>query len=167
MASTDPKTATQGQWEDLASKVKAKSDVDITMTNVDPGEGAALAADHYIGVYGGDPIITDYSTNEINTGAKWINGYNIYKKTVPIVSFPNNAETSLGDLLPADIHIVKIEGTATAGTGVLQINGYRPQSTVNTVGVRADQSTGEVLVASGADMTSYSGYVTFYYTKSS
>ena len=50
-----PKTATQTQWEDLATRIKAKADSadipTITMTNVDPGEGSALAANNFIGVY--------------------------------------------------------------------------------------------------------------------
>lgn len=47
----DPKTATQEQWQDLVDRIKAKSDVSITMTTTDPGEGSALAANHFIGVY--------------------------------------------------------------------------------------------------------------------
>lgn len=84
-----------------------------------------------------------------------------------IQSFPNNAEASLGNLLPAGIKIIKLEGVATAGTGVLGIGYARPTSSGNIVSARADQSTGEVLVSSGFDARSYSGYVTFYYTKSS
>lgn len=55
---TTKRSATQTQWEDLADRVKAKSDVKITMTDTDPGEGAALAADSFIGVYGGDAQAT-------------------------------------------------------------------------------------------------------------
>lgn len=51
----DPKMATQEQWEDLADKIQAKAnsaDVPvITMTTVDPGEGASLAENHFIAVY--------------------------------------------------------------------------------------------------------------------
>lgn len=46
-----PKTATQTQWEDLAGRIKAKSDVQITMTATDPGEGAATSANTFIAVY--------------------------------------------------------------------------------------------------------------------
>lgn len=50
-----PKTATQTQWEDLAGRIKAKADSSsvpiITMTTTDPGEGSALAANTFIGVY--------------------------------------------------------------------------------------------------------------------
>lgn len=52
----NPKVATQDQWQDLASRVKAKADSSdvptITMTSTDPGEGSPLAANHYVAVYG-------------------------------------------------------------------------------------------------------------------
>lgn len=47
----EPRTATESQWVDLANRVKAKSDVQITMTSTDPGEGASLAANNFIAVY--------------------------------------------------------------------------------------------------------------------
>lgn len=112
------------------------------------------------------PAIGDYSTDEQNTGFTWIDGKTIHKKTLTIQSFPNNAEASLGNLLPAGVKIIKFEGVATAGTGVLGIGYVRPGS-AGIVSVRADQSTGQVLVSSGFDARNYSGYVTFYYTKSS
>lgn len=50
-----PRTATQEQWEDLASRVKAKADSSdvptITMTSTDPGEGQPLAENNFIAVY--------------------------------------------------------------------------------------------------------------------
>lgn len=32
----------------------------------------------------------DYSLNEVDTGIKWVNGKNIYRKTVFVSSLPNN-----------------------------------------------------------------------------
>ena len=49
--STTSKIAPQAQWEDLADRVNAKSDVKITMTTTDPGEGAPLAPNNFIAVY--------------------------------------------------------------------------------------------------------------------
>lgn len=51
MAATDPKIATQSQWEDLASRVKSAGGATITMQTTDPGEGSPLAANHFIAVY--------------------------------------------------------------------------------------------------------------------
>lgn len=51
-AGTDPKVATQGQWEDLVSRVKSGGGSTIELTNTDPGEGSTLAEGKFIGVYG-------------------------------------------------------------------------------------------------------------------
>ena len=67
----------------------------ITMTNIDPGEGSALAADNYVGVYGGAPIIMDYSTSEVDTGYTWTDGSPIYKKTINIGALPNATTKSV------------------------------------------------------------------------
>lgn len=73
MASSDPRTATEGQWEDLIDKVKAKANLvdvpTITMTTTDPGEGAALADGHFIAVYGGSTQVgtTDIADNAVTT----------------------------------------------------------------------------------------------------
>lgn len=70
MASSDPRTATEGQWEDLIDKVKAKANLvdvpTIQMTTTDPGEGSALADGHFIAVYGGS---TQVGTSDIADGA--------------------------------------------------------------------------------------------------
>lgn len=46
-----PRAATQSQWEDLIDRIKAKSDVVITMTTTDPGEGAPTTANSFTAVY--------------------------------------------------------------------------------------------------------------------
>lgn len=45
----EPRTATQEQWDDLASRVKQTPI--ITMTTVDPGEGATIGENEFIAVY--------------------------------------------------------------------------------------------------------------------
>lgn len=165
MASTDPKTATQGQWEDLASRVKAKSDVDITMTNVDPGEGATLAADHYIGVYGGDPIITDYSTNEINTGAKWINGEPIYKKTIYFGALPNSSEKTINHNISNISFVAKYECVAFKNDMTTLMIPFSGTSSTQDIYAIVDDTS--VTLGDGMDRTAYNAYITIYYTKSS
>ena len=161
MAITDLKTATQGQWEDLASRVKAKSDVVITMTTTDPGEGSALAANNYIGVYGGDPIIMDYSTSEINTGAKWIDGSTIYKKTISCGALPNNTSTTTAHNISNLLSVIKIEGYAEA----TQTNYFTPLP-MSDVDVYANETN--IIITSTSDRSAYQfSYITLYYTKSS
>lgn len=165
-ASDEPKTATESQWRDLANRVKAKSDVQITMTSTDPGEGSPLAANNYIAVYGGDPIIMDYSTTEINTGAKWIDGSAIYKKTIDFGALPNATTKSVAHNISNLSAVIKIEGVCSAGdswtTVPLMFNSA--SATFNT----DFYVDGTYLNASsGQNVSNRNAYITLYYTKSS
>lgn len=80
MASTDPRTATEAQWGDLASRVKQKAK--ITMTDTDPGEGSPLADGEFIAVYGSAAQVqTADIANEAVTSDKMG-----FMKYVPITS---------------------------------------------------------------------------------
>lgn len=174
MATTDPRIATEGQWADLAARVKAKADAsnvpNITMTNVDPGEGSALAANNYIAVYGGDPIIMDYSTNEVNTGAKWIDGSAIYKKTINFGALPNNTSKTVAHGISNIANVIKIEGVAMRPGSPNQWNPlplvYRGDDASYDGELYANDTN--VGVVFSADRSIYtSSYITLYYTKSS
>lgn len=169
MATTDPRTATEGQWADLAARVKAKADAsnvpNITMTNVDPGEGSALAANNYIAVYGGDPIILDYSTNEVDTGAKWIDGSAIYKKTINFGALPNNTTKTVAHGLSNLGRIVKVEQSITnGGTGALILSSGS-QSGIDEFNIYVTATS--IGIWCSTDRTSCDAYITLYYTKSS
>lgn len=160
--SSDPRTATEAQWQDLANRVKAKSDVQITMTNTDPGEGSALAENNYVAVYGGDPIIMDYSTNEVNTGAKWIDGSAIYKKTINTGALPNNGSKDALHNISRLGAIINLEGYATNGSVWLNL----PAAASNPITAHATSTA--IHITTTSDRSSYTeSYVTLYYTKSS
>lgn len=160
-----PKTATVSQWQDLADRVKEKAK--ITMTNTDPGEGSALSANNYVAVYGGDPITMDYSTTEINTGAKWIDGSAIYKKTINFGALPNATSKGVSAGISNLDYIIKIEGTAydpNADTTIC----LPTASTTATASLDVWSQNGLIYVDTDADRSSYStSYITLYYTKSS
>ena len=167
--SSDPRTATEAQWQDLAARVKAKSDVQITMTNTDPGEGSALAANNYVAVYGGDPIILDYSTSEVNTGTKWIDGSAIYKKTFSNTTGSNDGSTkTIAHNISGFASLVKAEGIVVndipGGTQYWQI----PTSfgSEGWAAIRVD-STNMYLNVYGGSLAGRSCNITLYYTKSS
>lgn len=159
-----PKTATASQWQDLAARVKEKAK--ITMTNTDPGEGSALSANNYVAVYGGDPIIMDYSTTEINTGAKWIDGKAIYKKTVSIGALPNNTEKNVAHNISNIESIIKVEGFAKNNNSSNQIPlPFISTTAANQIYILTNSTN--IIIGSGTDRSSLIGYVTLYYTKSS
>lgn len=164
--SSDPRTATEAQWQDLVTRVKAKSDVQITMTNTDPGEGSALAANNYVAVYGGDPIIMDYSTTEINTGAKWIDGSAIYKKTINIGTVNANSSAVIAHGISSFATFIKSEAWGSFGTPSTAYFWFSiPWSGSNHISLTVDETNVTVASTIGNNITSC--YVTLYYTKSS
>ena len=165
LADNTPRTATQSQWEDLTARIKAKSDVNITMTTTDPGEGSALSANNYIAVYGGDPIILDYSTSEVNTGAKWIDSSAIYKKTVNFGSLPNATTKTVAHNITNVSRFVKVEQSVTnGGSGALALSST---SGSNTDAFNFYVTATEIGIKTGADRSDCDAYITLYYTKSS
>jgi hypothetical protein len=136
----------------------------ITMTTTDPGEGSVLAANNFIGVYGDEPIIEDYSTTETDTGTKWINGDAIYKKTVNIGSLPNNTTKTITHNIANFGNLVRLEGSFTNGTNSAPIP-YAAPTAAKSVQAYAD--TSNITIGTGEDRSTYTGYVTLYYTKSS
>ena len=136
----------------------------ITMTTTDPGEGSVLADNNFIGVYGDEPIIEDYSTTETDTGTKWINGDAIYKKTVNIGSLPNNTTKTVTHNIANFGNLVRLEGSFTNGTNSAPIPYAAPTATKS---VQAYADASNITIGTGEDRSAYTGYVTLYYTKSS
>lgn len=165
--SSDPKTATEAQWQDLANRVKAKSDVQITMTSTDPGEGAVLAENNYVAVYGGDPIVMDYSTSEINTGAKWVDGSAIYKKTINTGTLPNNTFKRVAHNISNLYRVIRIEGYAYSSSNS-RCQAIPMVSSGGGGQVSVSVEPTEMELVSDSDRSAYTeSYVTLYYTKSS
>lgn len=165
-----PKTATVSQWQDLATKVRAKADSSdvptITMTTTDPGEGSALAANNFIGVYGGDPIIMDYSTTEINTGAKWIDGSAIYKKTINFGALPASGNRTVAHSISNLAYIVDMKAMAY-DTGSSRYKALNLPQGNNTDWVVMEADSTKIYAYVGSDFSDTTAYVTLYYTKTS
>lgn len=138
----------------------------ITMTTTDPGDGSSLSGNNFVGVYGGDPIVLDYSSNEVNTGTKWIDGSTIYKKTVNIGTLPNNTEASIPHGISNIDMVVKLEGFAKNTTTNNQIPLPFVSSSLNNQ-IYLSTTPTNITVGCGIDRSALSGYVTLYYTKSS
>lgn len=161
-----PKVATESMWADLASKVKAKSGATITMTTTDPGEGSALAENNYIGVYGGDPIIMDYSTSEVNTGMKWIDGSAIYKKTINVGAVATNTPASVNHNISSLGIFIKSEAWGSSGNVQDGYSWYSIPWVAPSHGISITITETEVGILS-SDFSLDQSYVTLYYTKSS
>lgn len=161
-----PSYITQG---DQAVLTTLSSAANITMTNVDPGEGVDLAPNEFIGVYSNvveDPLNFDYSLAEINTGTKWIDGKTIYKKTIDCGTLPNNTSKDVPHNISNLDTIINIQGVSIAVSGrvmPLPMVGGSAQYDV-TMNIYA----GNIELTTFADRTAYTTtYVTLYYTKTS
>lgn len=168
LADNTAKTATQSQWEDLADRVGAKANAGdvptITMTDVDPGEDSPLAANNFVAVYGGDPIIMDYSTAEINTGAKWIDGSAIYKKTIDFGALPNNTSKNVAHGISNLNKVIEMKGYTSNGTTFIPL----PMTSTTGAPTAMNVDATNIIYTTSSDRTAYSEtYVTLYYTKSS
>lgn len=137
----------------------------ITMTDVDPGEGSALGDNEYVAVYGGAPIIMDYSTSEVDTGARWIDGSAIYKKTINLGALPNSTSKDVAHNISNLGFVVDIQATASNGTYRIIIPATATSDASHQIALNVTGT--DVNIVAGDDRSAYSGYVTLYYTKSS
>lgn len=139
----------------------------ITVTNSDPGEGASLATNHFVAVYGATPLNMDYSTSEADTGATWIDGSAIYKKTISTGALPNNTVSQTAHGISNLNRVIKVEGYAYHSSN--QVTMPLPFVALTTSSnVAVDISGANIEITTGTDRTSYTeSYVTLYYTKSS
>lgn len=137
----------------------------ITMTTTDPGEGTPLAEDHYVAVYGEPPVILDYSTDEVDTGTRWIDGKAIYKKTIDFGALPNATSKSVAHGISNLSLVVAISGVGHASSG--QNIPLPNASSSSSFSVEVNANATNVTISCGTDRSGYSGYVTLYYIKTS
>ena len=143
----------------------------ITMTDTDPGEGSPLADNNFIAVYGDDPNSMDYSLVEANTGATWIDGSPIYKKTINFGPLPNATEKTTAHNISNLSLVIKVEGFFyNPNSNVFSpfpqnfngnpnmFNGCSSTIIVDMTNIRIGCST---------NMQAQTAYITIYYTKSS
>ena len=149
-----------GTWATVASGGST-----ITLTNTDPGEGSPLAADNFIGVYGGTPFNDDYATAEIDTGTTWIDGKEIYKKTVDIAPLPNATNKVVAHNISNLDRVIKLEGYGyrSSDQGIFPL----PFVSTNAASAIAISIAGaNVSIVTGQDRSNVAeAYVTLYYTK--
>lgn len=139
----------------------------ITMTTTDPGEGSALAANNFTAVYGGDPLVMDYSTSEVNTGTTWIDGSAIYKKTIATGNLPNAAgQMTVAHGISNLGRVIKMEGTYVSTDGyTFEVNSPAFSDTI-TPAIRTIVNGANIQINVAQNRSNCDGYVTLYYTKS-
>lgn len=122
---------------------------------VKPGTGLAITSDGTL-----NAVISDYSTNEVNTGATWIDGSPIYKKTIDTGVLPNNTMKTVQHGVGVSLkRAIKIEGYAYSTNFGINMTIPDNEIKVQVAGV-------DIEIYTSADLSMFTeSYVTLYYTK--
>ncbi len=111
----------------------------------------------------------DYSTEEVDTQRKWIDGSPIYKKTVACGVLPNAAIKTVAHGITGINRIIKMEGYAyrsSPNTLWVNLNWPSTSSAAASIAIGADLTN--ISIFTGTNRTEYAeSYVTLYYTKTS
>lgn len=138
----------------------------ITMTDTDPGEGSPLAANNFIAVYGDDPSNMNYSLNETKTGATWIDGSPIYKKTINFGALPNATSKRVAHGISNLDLVIKTEGYSKDSYNVQRGVPYTHMGS-SLGGSVMDIESSDIVIYTDSDRSGLTAYITLYYTKSS
>ena len=107
---------------------------------------------------------SSYSTSEASTGEKWIDGKSIYRKTINFGALPNATTKSVAHNITGLSDVVKIEGIAKSSSGNYSSVPVVPGNANALCDCNVNAT--DVSMSSGSDRSSWSAYVTIYYTKS-
>ena len=109
----------------------------------------------------------DYSTSEVNTGFKWVDGRDIYKKTISFGALPNNTTKNVAHGITNLDLIISYDGMAKVTSSGNQI----PLPFVNNVlstmpnYVYLGFTLTDITITTGIDRTGLTAYLTLYYIK--
>lgn len=107
-----------------------------------------------------EALLPNYSTVEQKTGQKWIDGKDIYSKTVDCGALPDNTSKLVAAGLN-NVTVIKIEGVAIGGSSI-----QLPHISTNSVYIEISyEASNEVFIRTNGYFSTMHGYVTLYYTK--
>lgn len=164
---SDGATGSQACYAILALITVSSSATAITSTNI-AGQKAALAGTGVVSATNIDftTLSGNYSTSEVNTGYTWIDGNPIYKKTVYLGNLPNATDQNVAHNISNMSYLIDCHGSAITDQGYWHpINNARPNDTRLEIGCYVTATN--IVVSTGIDRSSWTGYVTLFYTKSS
>ena len=103
-----------------------------------------------------------YSTDEVKTGGKWIDGKPIYRKTIDCGSLPNTSYKNVNHNITNLDYVIKCYGFARGGNYRMVLPNASA-NTANAVEVYVDNDY--IVIQTGNDRSGYNGYITIEYTK--
>jgi len=104
-----------------------------------------------------------YTTSEVDTGFKWVNGKTIYKKTVSLGAMPNNTIKNVAHGITTSDTFIKQEGMITNGTNTHTLPTV--SNSTNTAALRISFTSTNIVLETNANWSTYTGYSTIWYTK--
>jgi hypothetical protein len=109
--------------------------------------------------------VNSYSTEEVNTGKKWIDGKPIYRKIVDIGALPNATTKTVAHNISNYDVFTTIKGIAFNNAKTAQIElPYITANNINTA-ISIEINATDVQIISGINRSSLSGYAILEYTK--
>ena len=142
----------------LAKITIASGTTDLTTSNISAGDEAKITSDKV------DFATLSYSTSEQDTGLTWIDGKGIYSKTVSLGNLPNAAQKTVAHGITNSATFVKVEGIAISDSGSgFPLGMVRPDAANLGIGMYASDTN--IVIITGTDRHTWTGYATLYYTK--
>lgn len=102
------------------------------------------------------------STDEVDTGWKWVGGSTIYRKALAVAAYPNAGSANVAHGITGLGTVVRLFGVADNGTTQYVLNS--PDGTGDFSACVDDTN---VVVSAAADLSGYAGHVVIEYTKTS
>jgi hypothetical protein len=109
--------------------------------------------------------IGNFSTSEVATAYKWVDGKTIYKKTINFGSLPNATSKSVAHGISGYENFISFSGWAKlSGSNVFFSLPHTDTIAANSI--RVNVNSGNVEVIAGIDRTTFTtSFITVYFTK--
>jgi len=137
----------------------------VTTPKLSPGsiDGAVVLQDNSVTEVK-SIVKSSYSTTEVNTGAKWVDNKNIYKKTISCGALPNSTSKYVAHGITGFENIVEIAGWAKNATPGFIALPYPHPTTSVMVAIYVEGPN--IQLTTTGDRSSYTtSYITLWYTK--
>ena len=148
----DGASGTTAYFVVLANVTTPSGTTDLTSDNIQQGSHSG-------------EMSGSFSLTEIDTGARWIDGKTIYKKTINFGSLPNSTTKEVPHNISNLAYIVEMRGITYNGTRYADLSA--PGINDPGRGIQITATATNVIVTTGFDRTNDSAYITLYYTKNS
>lgn len=102
------------------------------------------------------------STDEVDTGWKWVGGSTIYRKALAVAAYPNGGSANVAHGITGLGTVVRLFGVADNATTQYVLNS--PDGT-GDFSAKVDDTN--IVVSAAADLSGYAGHIVIEYTKTS